>query len=310
MNGCDRNVTEKRKDALGRSGAAALVLAGACGYGLLSPLTKLALDDGWEPTALAAAQNACAAVLLWLLVAATPKARMNPFRGPWVQLALLGVTGMGGTTVFLNLAIDRLGPSVAVVLLFQFVWMAMLLEAVADRRVPSFKRVLAMLAVWAGTPLAAGGAFVPHVAGKWNGAGIGFGLLSALCYGVFLVGIGRVRTALHPLSRSAFMVTASLPALWVWQPPWAWFGAGSAKLWAWGALLGSVGQALPAVALNVGVPMIGGTLAALLGAAELPSAVLFSWWIAGDPVGIAEWCGIALILAGMAIAHTGAGDSR
>lgn len=222
---------------------------------------------------------------------------------------MLGIIGMAGTTVFLNKAIQRLGPSAAVVLLFQFVWIAMLLEAAADRKVPPVRRVAAMVAIWVGTPLAAGG--VPsHEPERWDPAGVGFGLLAALAYGIFLVGVGRVRTTLHPLNRSAFMVTASLPALYVWRPPSDLFDAGSGPLWAWGALLGSVGQALPAVALNVGVPVIGGSLAALLGAAELPSAVLFSWWIAGDPVELAEWCGIGLILAGMVIAETGTGDSR
>ncbi len=285
-----------------------LVLVGAASYGMLSPLTKLAYGGGWSASQISAAQLTLGAVLMWLLAAGRPKRWMNPFRGPWIRLSLIGLIGISSTTVLINMALSEMKASLVIVLLFQFTWISLLMELVIDRRRPTAHEIVSVVLVLAGTVLTVD---LLH-AGAEAGAsvkGVGCGLLAAVTYSLFIVMTGRVRTKLDYVIKSAVMLTSALPLIVLLYPIADLVAPESAALVGWGVLLGLLGQVIPTAAFNWGIPKIGGALAAVLGSIELPVAVIGAFFIVHEMIVWPQWVGIGLILAGIAAAQKRSGSS-
>lgn len=280
-----------------------LILIGASSYGLLSPLIKLAFADGFHDGEISSAQTTLGALVMWLLVLVTPSARQNPFKGPWIKLAFIGMVGLALTTIFYNKALSELDASLSIVLLFQFTWITILMECLVRKKWPTAYQYGAVLIVLLGTVLSVNllGAELSAISLK----GILFGLASAVTYSSFLFLTGRVDSPQHPILKSAWMVTASLIPIYVFFPPVFLFEGGmhSAGLWMWGLGLGIVGQVVPTVTFTIGIPRTGASLAAMLGAMELPVAVIGAFLILGEQVTPVQWFGMLLIMGGVLVSE-------
>ena len=274
-----------------------LVLLGACSYGALSTLVKLAYGRGFGTGQVVGSQMLLGAGLCWLLALAAGRSRPSPRQA----LALLAAGApVGLTGVFYYASLQHLGASLAVVLLFQFTWMGVLAEAVQRRRLPSREQLLSLGVLAAGTLLASGVA--EGSAGSLSAVGLGLGLLSAVSYTAVILGSGRVALALDPFVRSAVMVTGGLvAALCVFPPTFLVDGSLGAGLWPWGLALGFLGMVVPTVCFARGMPQVGAGLGAILGAAELPTATLLATAVLGEQMTALRWTGVALVLLGVAL---------
>ena len=284
---------------------AILVLLGAACYGVLSPLIKLAMADGWTVRPLTFMQILCGGAFLWIILLV--KHRFRPaFRFPasvWIRLILTGFIGLSLTTVLFNRALDRLDASLAIVLLFQFAWITILLDCIRRKRRPRRHEWISVLLIVAGTLLAS--RLAEDGTGSMDPAGIALGLLSAVSYSIFFVLSGDLPQDMEPISKSSVMAAASL--LFVLSVQGTGLGAaagsGSVPLFVWGVILGLIGTALPTVLLMAGIPHVGSGLAALLGSFELPIAVLAARLMLGEPLSWLQGAGILLILGGIVAAN-------
>ncbi|MGO4371842.1 EamA family transporter [Paenibacillus sp. MCAF20] len=68
-----------------------------------------------------------------------------------------------------------------------------------------------------------------------------------------------------------------------------------------GLLLGLFGAFIPPVLFAVGVPRIGEGMAGILGASELPVAVMMSAFVLNEYVSVLQWTGVATVLIGIAL---------
>lgn len=280
-----------------------LILVGASGYGMLSPLIKLAFEEGYREGEITSVQGTMGMAIMWVLVLVTPSARRSPFRGPWIQLALIGMFGLSLTTIFYNRTLAELDASLSIVLLFQFTWITILMECLAEKRWPTPSQSAAVLIVMAGTVLSVN-LFGADLA-RFSPMGLAFGLASAVTYSLFLFAAGRVQSDHHPFLKSAWMMTAGTAVIYMFYPPVFLAGTGTdpVPLLMWGALLGIVGQVVPTVSFIIGIPKVGSTLAAMLGAMELPVAVIGALVMLGEQVMFIQWLGMALILAGVLVSE-------
>jgi drug/metabolite transporter (DMT)-like permease len=278
-----------------------LVLAGSSSYGLLSPLIKTAYESGWNEFQITASQMTVGAALVWMLVLIQPKAWINPFKGPWIKLSLVGVFGLMGSTMLYNIALSELDATVAIVLLFQFTWMTIMMESIANRKWPKRNQWWAVVIIMMGT-LCSVEVFKADW-GRFTYLGLFCGLASAVAYSFFLFMAGRMETHLHPFMKSAVMLTGALPFLYLIYPPVSFFQEGNGSLLLWGLWIGVLGQVLPTIAFMYGIPRIGSTLAAMLGALELPVGIVASLLILNEAVHGVQWFGMLLILAGIGIAE-------
>jgi len=281
--------------------AVLLVIVGASSYGLLSSVVKLAYNAGWSDHHVTISQVTMGALFLWAIILIKPAYWSNPFRGPWIKLGLVGIFGLTLCTVFYNISLSELDASVSIVLLFQFTWLTIAFDAISSKAWPKPNQWLAIALIMAGTVMSVNLLFADW--GKFTAKGVIFGIGAAVSYALFLFVMGKIKTEMHPVMKSAVMITCSLPILYWIYPPYQLGEVSLTSLILGGAVLGIVGTALPTVAFNIGIPRIGSSLAAMLGSLELPAAILSAFFILGETIHGVQWFGMLFILAGIVISE-------
>ncbi|MEB3103723.1 EamA family transporter [Ferviditalea candida] len=276
---------------------AVLVFLGACSYGVLSTFVKLAYHAGFTVQEVVGSQAFFGILLLWPMSWFFPRNKLT--RKELISIMLVGST-IGLTAIIYYGSLQYLPASVSVVLLFQFTWIGVLIESLIDRQKPDRAKILSLILLFAGTILAAG--LLEADTAHWTGIGILLGLLSALSYALFVIFSGRTANHVHPVVRSSIMAFSSLILVFIVFPPFfLWNGSLYAGLALWGFLLALFGIVIPTLFLTLGVPHTGGSLASILGAAELPTAVLMSSMVLGESVSSLQWLGVFVILSGIAL---------
>lgn len=274
-----------------------LVALGACSYGLLSTFVKKAYAQGFPVGHVVGSQLLFGAVILAVLAAFFGRGRGGARPRQLLPLLAMGVP-IGLTGVLYYSALQYIGAALAVVLLFQFTWMGVVAESILDRRMPGPAKLVSLLFLAGGTLVASG--FLETGAGPMDPRGVVLGLLSAVSYTGFIVGSGRVEARVNPWLRSAVMgLGSAILAVAIFPPVFVIDGSLASGLLKWGILLALFGPVIPTLTFNTGVPKIGAGLASILGALELPTAVLMSTLALGEHVSPLQWIGVAVILAGI-----------
>lgn len=275
---------------------ALLVFLGACSYGSLSTIIKLGMKDGFSMQQLVGSQYFFGWVMLLLSVLLFSRKKLGMKLG--LSLLVAGIT-ISLTGIFYGFAVEELPASIAIVLLFQFTWIGVILEAIVDRKFPSREKCISMVILLIGTILA-GGILEPSVGGI-TAKGVIFGLMSAVSFAFYIFVSGRVATQVPAVNKSLYMTTSALIIiLMVFSPSFIYDGAIPDGLWKFGLPLGLLGIVIPVLFFSIGVPKLGSGLGAILGAAELPAAVVASVLILHEEVSLLRWVGIIVVLLGIA----------
>lgn len=293
------------------------VLLGAISYGILSTIVVKAYGQGYSLGEVVGSQLLTGFLLAWALVVGSQawKRRRSKLTGntqvgeqattrrlTWKQRVTLLLAGMPTaiTGLLYYESLRTISNSLAILLLFQFTWMGVVIQAIASRKRPSGITIVTLAILFGGTLLAAG--ITQQGAGHLDGKGVLYGLLSAVSYTLFIIVSGKAVPQAPTTTRSAWMITGGLLLVFALFPPQFLFdGTIAGKLLLFGALLGFFGAFLPPLLFTYGVPHIGGGMAGILGAAELPVAVSLSAIVLHEAVSPLRWLGIALVLAGVAL---------
>ncbi|SFT27743.1 DMT family transporter [Paenibacillus sp. BC26] len=284
-----------------------VILAGACSFGLLATFVKKAYETGFSVGDVVGSQNLFGVTMLWLLVLMTKRSAKQSnasqaFRITFRQVPLLMTVGTttGLTGMLYYTALQYIPASFAIVLLFQFTWMGILLESVVERKRPGKDKVLSLIALFVGIIMASG-----FLGGSHKGIsfiGVALGLLSAVTYTLFIWFSGRTAKQVDPIARSAIMLSGSfILAMLVFPPHFIIDGSLYEGLLPWGLLLALFGVVIPPLFYAIGVPRIGGGLASILSAAELPMAVMMSYIVLKETVSWQQWVGVCITLCGIAL---------
>lgn len=136
---------------------------------------------------------------------------------------------------------------------------------------------------------------------NFNWVGVGLGLLSAVSYSLFILFSGKAVPSVHPAYRGGWMITGGMLLVFILFPPHFLING---LLWSdlllFGFLLGFFGAFLPPVLYAIGVPHIGEGMTSILGASELPVAVMLSSIVLHEHVSILQWMGVLLVMLGIA----------
>lgn len=272
-----------------------LVFVGACSYGVLSTIVKFAYDAGFTVDEVTGFQLLTATILSWLLVLIFGGKQAG--KKDW--LALLG-TGLctGLTGIFYYASLQYMAASLAIIMLFQFTWIGMLLESVLSRKLPERSKLVALVLLLAGTVLASG---VMETEQQFTLAGVVLGLLAAVSYSLFIMLSGRVALHVSSWSRNAVLMTGAMIMTFIVYPPrFLVNGAIGEGLWLYGTGL-ALFVLISILCFTFGVPRIGATMAIILGSAELPTAVISSRFVLQEQVTLVQWIGVVVILLGIAV---------
>lgn len=125
------------------------------------------------------------------------------------KLALLGVF-TGGTSVCYYSAVSLLPSSAALTLLFQYIWISVLIECLHKKKLPATSTIIAIVITLVGTLFATG--LLDGSVAALNPLGIAYGLGSALFYALFLYYSGTLGTG-QPIVLRTTMLTGRRLAL-------------------------------------------------------------------------------------------------
>lgn len=273
------------------------VLLAASFYGFMSPIVKGAYGEGHSFAQVTFSQFFYASFFflpyfLWQL----KKTKVN-LKELW-KLLLVGFLGLGGTSLFYYGSLQLLPASISLILLFQFVWVGLLLEWLFFGHKPTPYHLLSVGVVLLGTFFTIP---IGDVGENLSLPGIGLGLAAAFSYSFFLIGTARLSAGMKGGMRSAIMVLGTLVLIFLffltYTPPVELNPFGTISKW--GLLLGLLGQVFPPLLFSYGAPRIGGSLTSLFGTMELPVGILAAFFILNEVILPIQWFGIGLILAGI-----------
>ena len=274
-----------------------VVVAASC-YGVLSTIIKVAMGDGFTTAEAVTSQYFIGFVLAAILFAVTQR-KIPRFHG-WKILVLSG-SFTAATGMVYSHSLNYLPASLAVVLLFQFTWIGMFLDCIANRRWLKRPEVFSLVLLFGGTILAAGVIDADLSSIPWQGWAWGIG--AAFCFSAFMFVNGKQIEGMNTATRLFYVSLVAAVVIAIFQTPeivWdgTLFGEG---LWVYGLLLGFFGIIMPIYFFSIAVPHVGSGLASILSAMELPVAVIASVIILNETLTVLQIVGIFVVLFGMVL---------
>ncbi|KOR89750.1 EamA family transporter [Paenibacillus solani] len=273
------------------------VFLGACCFGILSTVVKLAYQNGFVFQEVMISQFTSGWLILLVLMLLFGRQKVTGKQ--FLRLTGVGLcTCLTGVTYYL--ALQSIPASIAVVLLFQFTWIGVVIEAIVNRQWPDKPTIISVVILFFGTLMAGGIMGAGEIQLNWVGTLLG--LAAALMMALFVFFSGRVETQMSPITRSFYTSTGGLILLTILLTPKVYtevsiFDNG---LWMYGLILGLFGVVLPVLLFALGAPKISTGLATILGAGELPVAVIASVMVLSEQVTVLQWIGVVVILLGIA----------
>ncbi|AMA51211.1 EamA family transporter [Bacillus inaquosorum] len=276
-----------------------IVFLGGCCYGILSTFVKLAYSAGYSVTEVTGGQYLFGTLMVWILVLFTKKRKVT--RSQTIKLLLSGIP-FGLTGGFYYQSLQSLHASLAIILLFQFVWIGTCFEWMFYKKKPTKGKIISIAILLVGSILAAGIISAKGMNMSWQG--IVWGLLASLTFSTFILLSGSVGKNTPPLLKSALLSTGGLVVVFLLFPPIYLFDLPVLKGVApYGLLLGFFGVVLPPLLFTIGMPHVGPGLGTILTASELPVAVSMAALVLEEHVSIVRWMGVILILGGIAVGN-------
>lgn len=272
-----------------------LVALGAASYGLLATFVKLAYQEKYTLSEITGAQFTWGILGLFILnlfIKPTPQEKKAATLFNKLKLVIAGVS-LGLTSTFYYFSVQYIPVSMAIVLLMQTVWMGVVLEMILSGKLPSRRRLLAVLLILLGTVFATNAAADNKVI-EWKG--IGWGMLAALSYTVSVFSSNRIALKMNPYRKTFWMLAGGFITVMILSVPHLMVKFDLSIFWKWGIILALFGTILPPILFNLGMPKTGLGLSAMLSSIEIPVSVFMAYFILNEPIGVFQWLGIILII--------------
>jgi drug/metabolite transporter (DMT)-like permease len=279
--------------------ASLCVLVGASSYGIHASVVKLGFAEGYTVTEVTGVQYLFGLLMLLAAFLFTKKVKV-----PLKQvLSLFGIGVLLSLTgIFYGLSLSKVPATIAVVMLFQFTWIGLLIEALYMKKWPANKKLVSVAFLWMGTLLAGG--LAPSGSFNWteNVPGILYGMAAAFTFALFLFLSGKVARGVPTIQKSLLITLgALLVVILALHPSFIREPARLIDMGGFGVAVAVVGTIFPVVFLAIGSPHLVSSITTILGAAELPAAIVSAMLILHEQVTALQMAGMLLILIGIAI---------
>lgn len=271
-----------------------LVFIAGASYGFIVPVIKAANDVGIYMPTFVPLQYLIGFIACLLFVAVKRVPLISPKK--LLTLAILGIC-TGGTSLCYYAAVSLLPSSAALTLLFQYVWICVLLECIQLRKAPSFSSVISIAIVLIGTVFATG--LFDGTIGLLNPVGVLFGIGSAVFYALFLFLSGIVG-ADQPVALRAMMLTfGGLVTTSIVSPQAYTLAINDPTVWQYSIALSILGILFPTTIINYASPKISAGMVSIMASSELPVGILAAWAFVNDVPTPTVLFGAFLVLAGI-----------
>ncbi|WP_226683208.1 EamA family transporter [Sutcliffiella horikoshii] len=272
-----------------------MVFLGGCSLGILSTFVKLAYAAGYSMAEVTGSQVLVGAIIIWIVTLFIQKKKLRSLQS--LKIVLAGIP-MGLTGLLYYQSLQTLEASLAIICLFQFIWIGTLIEWIFYKHRPSSGKILSIVILLSGSVLAAGlfGESVETISLQ----GTLWGILAAFTFSIFIFLSGIIGKEVNPIQKSALLSTGGLIVTFLLFPPLFLVDLPTViGIAPYGFILGIFGVVLPPLLFSVGMPHVGPSLGTILTASELPVAVIMSAWVLSEQISLYQWAGVALILCGI-----------
>jgi len=284
----------------------ALAIVGVLGFSFKAILVKLAYSiASIDALTLLALRMAYAAPFFALMAWwATRREGVAPIvRADWVRLAWLGFIGYYISSLLDFMGLEYVTASIERLVLFLYPTMVVLLSALLFKHRIGGRIVLALALSYAGILLvfAHDLRFGTDPRALWVGGGLVFS--SALCYSLYLVGVGPVIARLGSLRFIAcamlissvfvlaqFVATRPLTAL-----------AAPLSIQFLSLTMAICSTVVPTLLIAEAIKRIGANRTSLIGSLGPVFTIALGYWILDEPVHWIQLAGAALVLAGVTL---------
>ncbi|MET0510516.1 MAG: DMT family transporter [Thermoleophilaceae bacterium] len=278
------------------STGALLCLASAAAFGAMGIFGKLAYDNGATVSTLLAVRFALAAVLFWLFMAYSRRARALralPRRDVAIALALGGI-GYSAQAGAYFAALDRIDASLLALLVYTYPTIVTVAAIALGRERANSRTAAALMLASTGLVLVlagAGGAELDPI-------GTGLGLAAAVVYSVYILTSEGVAARIGTLALSTLVCTGAATTLTLAGLALGDLNLGSVNAAGLGWLAGlAVVSTVGAIGLFfAGLQRVGSTAASILSTLEPVVTVALAYLVFGESLGTAPLAGGALVL--------------
>ncbi|WP_164667440.1 EamA family transporter [Virgibacillus doumboii] len=288
---------------MGRKRGIIFVLIGAGSFGFTPIFAKLGFSYGYTLGQINIIQMLISFVFLWGIALAKGASFRGLNRKNIKQILITG-SFVGLTSIFYYGSMQYLPASLAIILLFQFVWIGILLEWIFSKIKPTFMTFLAIVLILTGVFLASN--ILHGSLDRLPAMGFVFGILSAFTYAGFIYSSGKVAVDVDPWVRSSIMVTGSavlVSLIFIRDIPSIPVTDG--HLWLVCAGVALFGAVLPPLFFALGAHLVSGGLANILSSIELPVAITSAGIILHETITAVQWVGTILIIGAIILNELG-----
>ena len=276
-----------------------MIVIASSSYGILSTIVKVAMQHGFTSAEAITSQYLFGFFLALILFIATQRTLPKVSKSGTFMLIFAG-TLTAITGIVYGQSLNYLPASLAVVMLFQFTWIGLLIDCILKKRFPSRIEVISLIFLLGGTIFAAGILDVDLSQIPWQGWALGFA--AAFSFAAFLQVNSYPVKGITTIGRTFILSIVSLAVVSIFlSPEILWNGQLSAGLWKFGLALGLFGIILPILLFSIAAPKVGGGLVSILSAMELPVAITVSVIVLKENLTILQVFGILLVLIGMTL---------
>ena len=277
-------------------GYALIVFAAGASYGFTVPAVKVSMQFGVHPTEFLPLQYLIA-FCVCLAFALVRRAKW-PRPMSCAKMALLGIF-TGCTSICYYESVTLLPSAAALTLLFQYVWVSVVIECIAYRRLPERSTVIAVVIVMVGTVFAAG--LLEGSAQKLDPLGVAFGAASAVSYALFLFCSGRVCAGERPAVRTTMLTVGGLITTSIVNPGCYATDFFNPGIWPFAVVMATLAVILPLTLINFASPKLSTGVVSVMASSELPVGIFAAWAIVGDQPSPLTLFGAFLVLAGIVV---------
>ena len=273
------------------------VLGSAVAFAVAPIFGKVAYAHGVDSVALLALRFGSATFVVWALVLALGLGRgvELPGRGTVLRVLALGAVVLPAEVTLYFASLHHIGAGLAEVLLFLYPMWVVLITAVVLRQPVTGLVVGCSAAAVAGAALTVGAVSGVDLVGVLLalGASIGFACYVVLS-GRLVHGVGSLLTT--ALVTTGAAVTFTVAAL-------ATGSRGPSDVPGWAATLGLslIGTVVSFLLLTLGLARMPSTDASVISTVEPAVAVLLGVVLLGEPIGVLQVVGVAVVLGSVAV---------
>lgn len=271
-----------------------LVFLAGSSYGFIVPVIKMGADNGIYVAMLLPLQYLFAFIVFAIVMVARRIAWTSPKR-----LAKMAVLGLftGGTSICYYTAVTLLPSSAALTLLFQYVWISVLIESIHKRKLPTASSVISIIVILIGTVFATG--LLDGSVGALDPLGIVFGSGSALFYALYLYFSGVIGVGESTVLRGAMLAAGGVLITSIVSPAAYATAIQSPEVCLYSMALSCLGILIPTTIINFASPKLSAGMVSIMASSELPVGILAAWAMVADVPSPLVLFGAFLVLAGI-----------